>query len=166
MKNIIKLESADDFKMYNPVLVLNEDIYFDNRFCVVITDMGNIAFSYNELGVAPGVVIQNKILFLSFGTSYYVIDLSEKKLLYQSDSSSVIFEIIKCNSKSCVVFIGEIALLCFSLDGRLIWKNSYSYTIYDWVITEEGISVVFENGEKWLVSFDNGNGVAASSIHL
>lgn len=152
MNKIIKLERAADFKMYNPMLVLNEDMYFDNRFCILNTNMGNIAFSYYELGVDPSVVIQNRILFLSFGESYYVINLAENKFLYKSnDSLSVIFEIIKCDLKDCVVFVGELSLLCFSLEGRLIWKNNYRNIIHDWVIVEKGIYVIFENEEKILI---------------
>lgn len=161
MNEIIKLEGVEDFKMYNPMLVLNEDVYFDNQFCILSTNMGNIAFTYYDLGVVPSFAIQNKILFLSFGKSYYVINLVENKLLYQSNNSlSVIFEVLKCISNSCVVFVGELSLLCFDLDGKMIWENNYKNTIYDWVIVEKGISVVFENGEKMLISFKNGNGVS------
>lgn len=53
MNEIIRVEGVEDFELYDPVLILNEDIYFDNRFCVLNTGMGNIAFSYYELGVAP-----------------------------------------------------------------------------------------------------------------
>ena len=161
MSDIIKLEELEDFKMYSPILVLNEDIYFDNRFCVLNTNMGNIAFSYYELGIAPSVVIENKILFLSFGVSCYVINLVGNKLLYQSNGlASIVFEIVKCSTKSCVVFVGELSLLCFSIEGLLMWKNSYRNIIFDWRVTDEGIFVELENGEKMLVSFENGNGVS------
>lgn len=160
MNEITRVEGVGDFELYNPILILNEDIYFDNRFCVLNTNMGNIAFSYYELGVAPSAVIHNTILFWGFGQSYYVIDLNENRLLYQSNHSlTIIYEIVKCNEKSCVIFIGELSLLCFSLEGRLIWESNYRYIIYDWVIAEEGMNVVFENGEKMFISFENGNGV-------
>lgn len=159
MNEIIKLEVGEDFKVYNPIFVLTEDEYLDNQFCILNTIKGNIAFSYYDLGVKPSVLIQNRILFLSFGKSYYVIDLPMKKILYQcNDALSVVFEIVKSNSKSCVVFVGEMSLLCFSFEGQLMWKNSYRNTIYDWTIIGEEISIVFENGEKLLVSFENGNG--------
>lgn len=160
MDKIIKLEEYEDFKMFDPVLTLNEDISFDNRFCVLNTSMGNIAFSYYELGIAPSFIIQNNILFINFGKSCYVIDLIQNKVLYQSNNLvSIIFEIIQCNSKSCVVFIGEFSLLCFSVEGNLIWKNTYKNIIFDWEITNEGLLISFENGDKTLILFENGNGV-------
>lgn len=160
MNEVIKLDGIEEFETYSPLLILNEDVYLDNQFCILITDMGNVAFSYYELGVAPSVVIQNKILFLSFGTSYYVIDLIQNKLLYQSNNSStVIYTILKYDLKPCIIFIGELSLLCFSMDGVLSWKNDYRYTIYDWKIVESGIFIIFENGKKMLVSVENGNGV-------
>lgn len=163
MNEIIRVEGVEDFELYDPVLILNEGIYFDNRFCVLNTGMGNIAFSYYELGVPPSAVIHNTILFLSFGQSYYVIDVTENTLLYQSNHSlTIIYEIVKCNEKSCVVFIGELDLFCFSFEGRLIWENNYRCIIYDWVIAEEGMDVVFENGGKMFVSFENGNGVTTT----
>lgn len=160
MNEIIMLEEGEEFKVYNPIVVLTEDEYLDNRFCIIKTIKGNIAFSYYDLGVKPSVLIQNGILFLSFGKSYYIIDLLNKKILYQSnDTLSVVLEIVKNTSRSCVVFIGEMSLLCFSFEGQLMWKNNYRNIIYDWTISEEEISIVFEDGGKMLVSLENGNGI-------
>lgn len=159
MNKIISLEQVTDYDMYNPILALSEDLDFDNRFCVLNTNAGNIAFSYYDLGIVPDYIIQDTILFLSFGKGYYIVDLKEKNILCQSnDSLSVIFEIVKSDVQSCIVFIGEMSLICFSLKGKLMWKNSYRNTIFDWSITDEGLSIVFENNEKWLILFENGNG--------
>ena len=160
MNEIIKLKDVQEFKTYDPILVLNEDIYSDNHFCVLNTNRGNIAFSYYDLGVAPSFLVQNEILFLNFGQSAYVIDLSKSQLLYRSNNiSDIIFEIVKVDKKSCILFIGELSLLCFNLKGQLIWKNSYRNSIYDWKIDEDGISVIFESEDKILVLYENGNGV-------
>lgn len=160
MNNIISLEKATEYVVYNPILTLSEDADYDNCFCVLQTNMGNIAFSYYDLGIAPAYVIQNTILFLSFGKGYYIVDLKEKCILYKSvDLLSVIFEIIKFDYQSCIVFVGEISLICYSLEGNLIWKNSYRNTIFDWFVTDKGLSVVFENDEKWLITLKDGNGI-------
>ena len=77
MNDIINLEKATEYVVYNPILTLSEDVDYDNCFCVLQTNSGNIAFSYYDLGIAPAYVIQNTILFLSFGKGYYIIDLKE-----------------------------------------------------------------------------------------
>ena len=41
----------------------------------------------------------------------------------------------------------------------MIWKNSYRNTIFDWFVTDKGLSVVFENDEKWLITLKDGNGI-------
>lgn len=81
MNGIIKLEQVEDFEIYNTLLTLNEDLDFDNQFCVLNTNIGNIAFSYYDLGIAPSFILQNEILFLSFGKSYYIINLKEKNIM-------------------------------------------------------------------------------------
>lgn len=160
MNNIISLEKVTDYEVYNPILTLSEDSDYDNRFCVIHTNVGNIAFSYYDLGIVPDYVIQDTTLFLSFGKGYYILDLKEKCILCKSDDSlSVIFKIIKFDVQSCIVFVGEISLICFSLEGNLIWKNSYRNTIFNWSATDKGLSVVFENDEKWLISLKDGNGI-------
>ena len=154
---IIRLEDADDFKEYRPIMELMEDVYLDNQFYVLNTNEGNIAFSYNVRGVAPSAVIHNQIVFLGFGTSYYIIDLLKREILYKCCNEwSVIFDIVKCDLKSCVVVVGELALICFNLAGQLRWENCYIDIICDWIITEEKISVVFDNGKKWSISLENG----------
>ncbi len=160
MNKIISLEQMTDCEMYNPILTLSEDSDYDNRFCVIHTNVGNIAFSYYDLGIAPDYIIQDTTLFLSFGTSYYILDLKRKCILCKSDDVlSVIFKIIKFDVQSCIVFVGEMFLLCFSLEGELIWKNSYRNTIFDWSVTDKGLSIVFENDEKWIISLKDGNGI-------
>ena len=160
MNNIISLEKVTEYAVYNPILTLSEDSDYDNRFCVLQTNVGNIAFSYYDLGIAPAYMIQDIILFLSFGKGYYILDLKEKCILCKSeDLWSVIFEIIKFDYQSCIVFVGEISLICYSLEGNLIWKNSYRNTIFDWSITDKGLSIVFENDEKWLITLKDGNGI-------
>lgn len=160
MNKIISLEKVTDYEVYNPILTLSEDLDYDNRFCVIQTNMGNIAFSYYDLGIAPDYIIQDNTLFLSFGEGYYILDLKEKCILCKYDGPlSVIFEIIKFDVQSCIVFVGEMSLICFGLEGDLIWKNSYRNTIFDWSVTNKGLSVVFENEEKWLISLKDGNGI-------
>ena len=51
------------------------------------------------------------------------------------------------------------SLICFGLEGDLIWKNSYRNTIFDWSVTNKGVLVIFENDEKWLISLKDGNGI-------
>lgn len=160
MNKIISLEKLTDYEVYNPIFTLSEDPDYDNRFCVIQTNVGNIAFSYYDLGIAPDYMIQDTTMFLSFGKGYFILDLKEKCILCKSDDSlSVIFEIIKFDVQSCIVFVGEISLICFSLKGNLIWKNSYRNTIFDWVVKDKGLSIVFENDEKWLISLKDGNGI-------
>lgn len=160
MNKIINLEKIKDYEQYNPLLILSEDSDFDNCFCILNTNMGDIAFSYYDLGIEPNYVIQDKILFLSFGKKYCIINLKEKNILYKSDNDLyVIFEIIKSELKSCIVFIGEMSLICFNFEGKRIWENNYRDIICDWTIMEEGISIIFENNEKWLVLFEDGNGI-------
>lgn len=160
MNKIINLEKIKDYEQYNPLLILSEDSDFDNCFCILNTNMGDIAFSYYDLGIEPSYVIQDKILFLSFGKKYCIINLKEKNILYKSDNDLyVIFEIIKSELKSCIVFIGEMSLICFNFEGKRIWENNYREIICDWSIMEEGISIIFENNEKWLVLFEDGNGI-------
>lgn len=164
MSKIISLEQVTDYDAYNPILTLSEDLDYDNRFCVIHTNVGNIAFSYYDLGIAPDYIIQDTTLFLSFGKGYYILDLKEKCILCRSnDATSVIFRIIKFDMQSCIVFVGEMSLICFGLKGDLIWKNSYRNTICDWNVTNKGLSVVFENDEKWLISLKDGNGIASGS---
>lgn len=78
-KNIISLEQITDYETYRPILLFSEDLDFDNKFCVLNTDVGNIGFSYYDLGIAPSYIIQDTILFLSCGSSYYIVNLKEKK---------------------------------------------------------------------------------------
>lgn len=160
--NIISLEQITDFETYNPILQFGEDLDFDNKFCVLKTHVGNIGFSYYDLGVAPSYILYGAILFLSFGSSYYVVNLEEKNVIYESRNSlSVIFEIVKCDKQSCVLFIGEMSLICFSLKGEKMWENHYRNTICDWSVMNEGVKMIFENNEKMLVLFSNGNGISA-----
>lgn len=160
MNKIINLEQVTDYEIYNPIFTLSEDLDYDNRFCLIYTNAGNIAFSYYDLGIAPDYIIQDTILFLSFGKSYYILDLKEKCILCKfDDTSSVIFEIIKFNVQPYILLAGEMSLICFGLEGDLIWKNSYRNTIFDWSVTNKGVSVVFENNEKWMISLKDGNGV-------
>lgn len=160
MNKIISLEQMTDYDVYNPIFTLSEDPDYDNQFYVIQTNVGNIAFSYYDLGIAPDYIIQGTTLFISFGKGYYILDLKEKCIICQSDDAlSVIFKIIKFNVQSCIVFVGEMSLICFSLEGDLIWKNCYRNTILDWSVTNNGISVVFENDEKWLISLKDGNGI-------
>ncbi len=160
MNKIIILEQVTDYDVYNPILTLSEDLDYDNRFCVICTNVGNIAFSYYDLGIAPDYMLQGTILFLSFGQGYYILDLKEKCILCKSDDSlSVIFEIIKFDIQSCIIFVGELSLICFSLEGKLKWKNNYRNTIFDWSVTDKGLSIVFENNDKWLISLKDGNGI-------
>lgn len=160
MKKIISLEQVADYEVYNPILVLSEDSDYDNQFCVIHTNVGNIAFSYYDLGIDPDYIIQDTTLFLSFGKGYYILDLKEKCIICKSDDAlSVIFKIIKFDVQSCIVFVGEMSLICFSLEGNLIWKNSYRNTIFDWLVTDKGLSIFFENDEKWLISLKDGNGI-------
>ena len=53
MNDIINLEKATEYVVYNPILTLSEDVDYDNCFCVLQTNSGNIAFSYYDLGIAP-----------------------------------------------------------------------------------------------------------------
>lgn len=160
MSKIIYLAESEELEIYNPIYVFNEDKEYDNCFCILKTCIGNIAFSYYNLGMNPNFIIQNNILFLSFGISYYVINLGQGEILYQSNNSiSAIFEIVKCDAQSCIVFIGEILLICFSFEGYLIWKNNYTDAILDWVVYDKEILLAFENGKKLSVSFDDGNGI-------
>lgn len=160
MKKVINLEWITDYEVYNPILLFSEDLDFDNKFCVLNTIVGNIGFSYYDLGINPSYIIHDLILFLSFGSSYYIVNLKEKSVVYQSRNSlSVIFEIIKFDRQSCVVFIGEMSLICFSLQGEKMWENNYKNAICDWSIMDEGVKVIFENNENWLVLFSNGNGI-------
>ena len=72
----------------------------------------------------------------------------------------MIFEIVKPNKQSCVVFIGELSLICFSLSGQKMWENDdYRHIVCDWSIMNEGVKIIFENNEKLLVLFSNGNGI-------
>lgn len=75
--NIIYLEQITDYETYDPILLFSEDLDFDNKFCVLNTHVGNIGFSYYDLGVAPSYIIHDTILFLSFGNSYYIVNLIE-----------------------------------------------------------------------------------------
>ena len=160
MNKIISLEQMSDCEVYNPILTLNEDVDYDNRFVVICTNLGNIAFSYYDLGIAPNYIIYNTILFLCFGKGYYILDLKEKCILYKADDAfSVIFEIIKFDLQSCIVFVGELSVICFGLEGDLLWKNSYRNTILDWSVTDKGLMVVFENDEKRLILLKDGNGI-------
>ncbi len=160
MNNIISLEQITDYEIYNPILIFSEDLDFDNKFCMLKTNVGNIGFSYYDLGIAPSYIIYNTILFLSFGSSYYIVNLKDHNVVYQSrDSLSMIFEIVKSDMQSCVVFIGEMSLICFSLEGEKIWENNYRNTICDWSVADDGVIITFENNEKWLVLFKDGNGL-------
>ena len=59
MNKIINLEQVTDYEIYNPILTLSEDLDYDNRFCVIRTNAGNISFSYYDLGIAPDYIIQD-----------------------------------------------------------------------------------------------------------
>lgn len=61
--------------------------------------------------------------------------------------------------KRKIVFIGELSVICFGLEGDLLWKNDYRYSIFDWSVTDKGLMVVFENDEKLLVFLKDGNGI-------
>lgn len=160
MNKIISLEQMSDYEVYSPILTLNEDVDYDNRFAVICTNLGNIAFSYYDLGIAPNYIIHDTILFLCFGKGYYILDLKEKCILYKADDAfSVIFEIIKFDMQSCIVFVGEMTVICFGLEGDLLWKNSYRNTILDWSVTDKGLMVVFENDEKRLILLKDGNSI-------
>lgn len=157
MNEITYLEYAD-FKFYNPIFVFNEDLLYDNCFCILNTDLGNIAFSYHNTGIKPGAVIHDNLLFLGFGVSFYVIDLNDKKIIYKnSDRMFVFFEVIKCSLKECILIIEELGLKCFSFKGKLMWENHYPYIIYDWLVSDNQIIVIYENGEKKMVSYKNGS---------
>ena len=82
MNKIISLKQMSDCEVYNPILTLNEDLDYDNRFAVICTNVGSIAFSYYDLGIAPKYIIHDTTLFLCFGKSYYILDL---KIFYQKD---------------------------------------------------------------------------------
>lgn len=160
MKNIITLEQITDYEIYNPILVFSEDLDFDNKFCVLRTNVGYIGFSYYDYGIAPSYIIYDAILFLSFGRSYYIVNLKDNNIVHQSrDSLSIIFEIVKNDIQSCVVFIGEMSLICFSLKGKKIWENNYRNAICDWYVVDDGVIIFFDNNEKWLVLFKDGNGL-------
>ncbi|MCI8980708.1 MAG: hypothetical protein HFE52_08605 [Clostridia bacterium] len=160
MNKIISLEQMSDCEEYNPILTLNEDVDYDNRFVVICTNLGNIGLSYYDLGIAPNYIIHETKLFLCFGKGYYIMDLKEKCLLYRADDAfSVIYEIIKFDMQSCIVFVGEMSVICFGLEGDLLWKNSYRNTILDWSITDKGFMVVFENNEKRLILLKDGNSI-------
>lgn len=160
MNKIISLEQMTDCEMYNPILTLSEDLDYDNRFCVICTKVGNIAFSYYDLGITPKYIIQDTTLFLCFGQSYYILDLKEKCILYKADDGfSIIFEIIKFDKQSCIVFVGELSVICFGLEGNLLWKNSYRNIILDWSVTEKGVMAVFEDDEKRLILLKDGNSI-------
>lgn len=88
--------------------------------------------------------------------------MANKILTKYINTLSTIFEIINCNLRERVVFIGEISLICFNLTGQLMWRNIYENSIYDWVISDEEIFIVFENDEKMSVSFENGNGAVVT----
>lgn len=159
-ENVINLEQITDYEIYHPILLFSEDLDFDNKFCVLNTPVGNIGFSYYDLGVTPSYIIHDTVLFFSCGSSYYIVNLKEKNVIYESRNSlSVIFEIVKSDEQSCVVFIGEMSLICFSMKGEKMWENHYRNTIFDWSIMKEGVKVIFENNDKLLVLFSNGNGI-------
>ena len=63
MNEIISLEKITDYDKYNPILILHEDLDYDNQFYVLNTDMGNIAFSYYDLGKLPIYTFQKKYCF-------------------------------------------------------------------------------------------------------
>lgn len=87
MNKIISLGQMADYDMYNPILILSEDLDYDNHFCVIHTNAGNIVFLYYDLGITPDYIIQDMVLFLSFGKSYYILDLKEKSVLCKSDDA-------------------------------------------------------------------------------
>ena len=160
MNKIISLKKMSDCEVYNPILTLSEDLDYDNRFAVICTNVGSIAFSYYDLGIAPKYIIHDTTLFLCFGKGYYILDLKEKCILYKADDAfSVIFEIIKFTVPSCIVFVGEMSVICFGLKGNLLWKNSYRNTILDWSVTEKGVMAVFEDDEKRLILLKDGNSI-------
>ena len=67
MEKIINLEQVTDYEVYNPILTLSEDLDYDNSFCIIHTNVGNIAFSYYDLGITPDYIIEDTTMFLSFG---------------------------------------------------------------------------------------------------
>ena len=103
------------------------------------------SFSYYDLGVAPSYIIHDTILFLSCGSSYYIVNLKEKSHIW-------ITKLIICD-------IWELSLICFSLRGQKMWENDYRNIVCDWSIMNEGVKIIFENNEKLLVLFSNGNGI-------
>lgn len=40
-----------------------------------------------------------------------------------------------------------------------MWENDYRNIVCDWSIMNEGVKIIFENNEKLLVLFSNGNGI-------
>lgn len=86
MIEITYLEYAD-FKIYNPIFVLNEDLLYDNCFCILNTDLGNIVFSYHNTGIKPGAVIHDNQIIV-------IYENGEKKMVsYENGSLKDIDEI-------------------------------------------------------------------------
>lgn len=51
------------------------------------------------------------------------------------------------------------AVICFGVEGEVLWKNSYRNMILDWFVTGKGFMVVFEDDEKVLISLKDGNSI-------
>ena len=133
-----------DSDLHKVIFKLNEEQESDNIFCMLKSDYGNIAVSYHENNLPMNYYLYNGILFMSYGKSCVVLNLTKKIILYHEiGATSLIYEILSIPSEKKVLMIGEITIKCFSSEGNLIYNMGCKEIITDWKILENYIKISY-----------------------
>lgn len=133
-----------DSDLHKVIFKLNEEQESDNIFCMLKSDYGNIAVSYHENNLPMNYYLYNGILFMSYGKSCVVLNLTKKIILYHEiGATSLIYEILSIPSEKKVLMIGEITIKCFSSEGKLIYNQDCKEIIIDWEILENYVKISY-----------------------
>ena len=141
-----------DSDLHKVIFKLNEEQEYDNIFCMLKSDYGNIAVSYYDNNLPMNYYLYNEILFMSYGKSCVVLNLRKRIILYHEiGATSLIYEILSIPSEKKVLMIGEITFKCFGSEGKLIYNLECKEIITDWEILENGIKIsYYDNSTEFI----------------
>lgn len=155
-QNIIKLQNRADFG--DVKVIFCEDEYTDNCYYMIQVNNIKIGISYYDLGVRPAIKVIYNTIFIGFGNSILIYDYVEEKLIYHDiDPLHIVYEVKFIEDLNYVLFICELKLLCFDLQGVLVWENGFYDLIKDWKIQKNNIILYFNNNKEFEVSIKSGN---------
>ena len=159
-----KFSKIKNFYQYEPTISFNKNnlIFFDNKGSIIrFSDNSKILWKKNfynkkEKKINPVLNFsyqKNKLLVTDSLSKYYLVDITNGKLLWSKEHQSNFISQIKIDDDRFYVLDSNNSFICFSLsDGQEIWKFQTDKQL---IKSQKKTSIIFDDK---FVYFNNSKG--------